>query len=138
MYLQNVEYLTPELAVFREELVADMVRKVRELSRDSFAVKQHLRYVERFAEPENYKALTYGDTQTMAEELCPLLIPDEDAASAVRFDALLYGTGLAQLIGKNIPAPAASSSKKSRRWQAWRTSRRSLQTFRCGQESERS
>ena len=69
MYLQNVEYLTPELAVFREELVADMVRKVRELSRDSFAVKQHLRYVERFAEPENYKALTYEDTQTMAEEL---------------------------------------------------------------------
>ena len=110
--LQEPEYQTPELTAFREELVEDMVRKVRELNRDSFAVKQHLREVERFSEAESYAALTYEDTLRMAEELAPLLIPDGDAASAVRFDALLYGIELAELAGKKYPRARRDLLKK--------------------------
>lgn len=40
------DYQTTELIPFRAQLVNDMVRKVRELNRESFAVKQHLRYVD--------------------------------------------------------------------------------------------
>jgi type I restriction enzyme R subunit len=36
----------------------------------------------------------------MAEELAPLIAPDEDEVSAVRFDALMYGIELAYLAGK--------------------------------------
>lgn len=36
----------------------------------------------------------------MREELAPLIQPEKDAASAVRFDALLYGIELAYLVGK--------------------------------------
>jgi type I restriction enzyme R subunit len=36
----------------------------------------------------------------MADELAPLIYPDEDEASAVRFDALMYGIELAYLAGK--------------------------------------
>lgn len=34
------------------------------------------------------------------EEVAPLILPDGDEASAVRFDALMYGIELAYLVGK--------------------------------------
>ena len=98
--LQDLAYQTEELIPFRQSLVEDMVRKVRELNRENFAVRQHLRYVERFSEPGNYAALSYEDTLNMKEELAPLIAPDEDEASAVRFDAMMYGIELAYLVGK--------------------------------------
>ena len=38
--------------------------------------------------------LTYEDTLIVREELAPLILPEEDDASAVRFDALMYGIEL--------------------------------------------
>ncbi len=98
--LQDVEYQTEDLIAFRESLVDDMVAKVRELNRDNFAVKQHLKYVDLYSNPDNYTALTYEDTLIIQEELAPLILPDKDEASAVRFDALMYGIELAYLLGK--------------------------------------
>ncbi|MBE6641690.1 MAG: DUF4145 domain-containing protein [Ruminococcaceae bacterium] len=98
--LQDLAYQTTDLIAFRKSLVDDMVRKVRELNKENFAVRQHLRYVEQYANPDNYNSLTYEDTLLMAEELAPLITPDEDEASAVRFDALMYGIELAYLAGK--------------------------------------
>ena len=98
--LQDLEYQTTELVEFRQRLVDDMVRKVQELNRENFAVRQHLRYVDLFSDPENYVTLTYENTLQMAEELAPLINPDGDEAKAVRFDALMYGIELAYLVGK--------------------------------------
>ncbi|MBE7033439.1 MAG: DUF4145 domain-containing protein [Ruminococcaceae bacterium] len=98
--LQDITYQTEDLITFRKALVSDLVRKVGELQKDNFAVKQHLRYVELYSKEENYLSLTYEDTLTMREELAPLIIPDNDEASAVRFDALMYGIELAYLAGK--------------------------------------
>ncbi|MBR3639698.1 MAG: restriction endonuclease subunit R, partial [Clostridia bacterium] len=98
--LQNLLYQTPELVVFRQSLVDDMVRKVRELNKENFAVRQHLKYVELYANPDNYRTLTYEDTLLIGQELAPLIIPDDDDAKAVRFDALMYGIELAYLPGK--------------------------------------
>ncbi len=98
--LQDLEYQTEELIAFRNSLVEDLVGKVRELNKENFAVRQHLRYVELFSNPDNYKALTYENTLQMAEEIAPLVIADGDDAKAVRFDALMYGIELAYLIGK--------------------------------------
>ena len=98
--LQDLAYQTKELIPFREKLVREMLAKVQELDRGNFAVKQHLKYIEKFANPESYKALSYEDTLSMRDEVAPLLQPDEDEASAVRFDALMYGIELAYLAGK--------------------------------------
>ena len=98
--LQDLAYQTQELIPFREKLVGEMLAKVQELDRGNFAVRQHLKYVEKFADPESYKALSYEDTLFMRDEVAPLLQPDEDEASAVRFDALMYGIELAYLVGK--------------------------------------
>ena len=98
--LQDLAYQTTDLIAFRKALVEDMVRKVQELNKDNFAVRQHLKYVERYAEPDSYNALTYEDTLLMGQELAPLITPEEDDAKALRFDALMYGIELAYLAGK--------------------------------------
>ncbi|MBQ6677767.1 MAG: DEAD/DEAH box helicase family protein, partial [Clostridia bacterium] len=98
--LQNLLYQTEDLVEFRKSLVDDMVRKVRELNKENFAVRQHLKYVELYANPDNYRTLTYEDTLLIGQELAPLIIPDDDDAKAVRFDALMYGIELAYLTGK--------------------------------------
>ena len=110
--LQDDEYRTEELSAFRERLIGELTAKVRELNRDNFAVKQHLRYVERFAAPERYAALTYPDTLDLRDEVAPLVLPDGDEASAVRFDALLYGIELAYLIGKKYGRARSELIKK--------------------------
>ena len=110
--LQDLAYQTTELIVFRKTLVDDMVRKVLELNKENFAVRQHLRYVEQYANSDNYNSLTYEDTLLMAEELAPLITPDEDEASAVRFDALMYGIELAYLAGKKYSRARTDLYKK--------------------------
>ena len=110
--LQDIAYQTEELIAFRKSLVSEMIAKVRELNKENFAVKQHLKYVELYANEENYLSLTYEDTLRIRDELAPLIIPDEDEASAVRFDALMYGIELAYLAGKGYGRHKSDLFKK--------------------------
>ena len=98
--LQDLDYQTEELITFRRRLVEEMAAKVRELNRDNFAVKQHLRFVEQYNNERTYDILTEEKLNQLRAELTPLILPDEDEASAVRFDALLYGIELAYLADK--------------------------------------
>lgn len=111
--LQDLAYQTADLIAFRKELVDDMVRKVRELNKENFAVRQHLKYVELYADPNNYTALTYEDTLLMGQELAPLIMPEEDDAKALRFDALMYGIELAYLAGKKYGKARKDLLKKA-------------------------
>ncbi|MCR4628205.1 MAG: restriction endonuclease subunit R, partial [Clostridium sp.] len=99
--LQDIQYQTDRLTSYRKRLVEHMVGKVRELERENFAVRQHIRYVDQFSSEENYQALSFEDTRLVREEVAPLIQPDSDEASAVRFDALIYGLELAKLAGKS-------------------------------------
>ena len=110
--LQDLQFQTDDLIEFRKELVADMVRKVRELNKENFAVRQHLKYVELYANPDNYAALSYEDTLIIKEELAPLITPDEDEPAAMRFDALMYGIELAYLVGKKYTKARSDLFKK--------------------------
>ena len=110
--LQDLNYQTSELIPFRKELVADMVRKVQELNKENFAVRQHLKFVELYSDPKAYQALTYEDTLLMGQELAPLIQPEEDDAKALRFDALMYGIELAYLAGKSYSRRRSDLLKK--------------------------
>ena len=88
--LQGIDYQTDELIAFRQELIDDMVSKVQELNKENFAVHQHLKYVEMYADPERYTALTYEDVVMMQTEVAPLIQPYDDEAKALRFDYLMY------------------------------------------------
>lgn len=98
--LQDIEYQTERLTAYRNALVKQMSGKVQELPRDNFAVRQHLRYVEKYSTETGYQCLTYEDTRIVRDEVAPLIQPDDDEASAVRFDALLYRLELAYLLGR--------------------------------------
>ena len=98
--LQDLQYQTERLIAYRKALVEHMTGKVKELNRENFAVRQHLRYVDQYAVADNYQALTYEDTLMIREELAPLIEPENDDAKALRFDALMYGIELAYLAGK--------------------------------------
>ncbi len=110
--LQDIEYQVDRLIAYRKALVQHMSEKVRELPRDNFAVRQHLKYVELYSAEKNYQALTYEDTLIVREEVAPLILPDGDEASAVRFDALMYGIELAYLIGKKYARARSDLYKK--------------------------
>ena len=110
--LQDIAYQTDELIAFRNSLVEDMVRKVRELNKENFAVRQHLKYIDLFANPDNYQTLTYDDTMQMEHELAPLINPEEDDPKALRFDALIYGIELAYLAGKKYAKARSDLMRK--------------------------
>lgn len=98
--LQDINYQTDYLVSYRKDLVNSLSGNVGELNRDNFAVKQHLKYVDLYSNNKNYDSLTYEDTLMVREELAPLILPEKDEISAVRFDALVYGIELAYLIGQ--------------------------------------
>ncbi|MFR8227346.1 MAG: DEAD/DEAH box helicase family protein [Lachnospirales bacterium] len=110
--LQNMEYQNDRLIAYRKTLVKQMSEKVQELPKDNFAVRQHLKYVELYSSESNYNALTYADTLIVREEIAPLILPDKDEASAVRFDALMYGIELAYLAGKKYSKARTDLRKK--------------------------
>ena len=110
--LQNIEYQIDRLIAYRKSLIKQMSEKVQELPKDNFAVRQHLKYVELYASEKNYQTLTYEDTLIVREEVAPLILPDGEEASAVRFDALMYGIELAYLVGKKYSKARSDLIKK--------------------------
>ncbi len=98
--LQDLEYQVDRLIAYRKSLVKQMSKKAQELPRDSFVTRQHLKYIDLYSAEDNYQRITYEDTLKVREEVAPLILPDGDDASAVRFDALMYGIELAYLAGK--------------------------------------
>jgi len=110
--LQDLDYQIDRLIAYRNLLVKQMSEKVQELPRDNFAVRQHLKYVDLYSAETNYQCLTYEDTLIVREELAPLILPDGDEASAVRFDALMYGIELAYLVGKRYTKARSDLYKK--------------------------
>ena len=110
--LQDIEYQTDRLIAYRKQLVEQMTEKTRELQRDNFAVRQHLKYVDLYSDEKNYQGLTFEDTLIVREELAPLILPDVDDVSAVRFDALMYGIELAYLAGKKYTRARGDLLKK--------------------------
>lgn len=110
--LQDADFQTSELIEFRKFLVEDMASKVKELNRDNFAVRQHIRYVDQYSNIENYNVLTYENVLQIKEELAPLILPDKDEPSAIRFDALIYGIELAYLVGKKYARARSDLMKK--------------------------
>ena len=110
--LQNLEYQVERLIAYRNKLVGTMTGKVQELNRENFAVRQHLKYVDTYSIVSNYNSITFEDTLMVRQELAPLIQPDGDEASAVRFDALIYAMELAFLSGKGYGRHRSDLFKK--------------------------
>ena len=110
--LQDIAYQTDYYIELRKSLVKDMAERVKELDRDNFAVKQHLKYVEKYSDEKNYTSLTFDDVLIVGQEIAPLILPYDDDAKAVRFDALIYGIELSILAGKSYSKRKTDLYKK--------------------------
>lgn len=82
--LQDIEYQTDRLIEYRKKLVEQMSEKTRELHRENFNVRQHLKYVELYSDENNYQSLTFEDTLIVKEELAPLMLAETEDVSAVK------------------------------------------------------
>lgn len=97
--LQTFSCQTNELTKFRKQLVDDLLKKLHRLNRDNFAVRQHLKFVDLFSQQETYQNLTFERILQAQEHVAPLIEPEEDEFTALRFDALIYGMELAYVAG---------------------------------------
>ena len=97
--LQDLIYQTDELTAFRNSLIDDVTFKIKELNRENFSVKQHLKFIDLYSDKKSFQVLTPLDLQQLSEEIAPLILPYGDEISAVRFDALMYGIELGFIAG---------------------------------------
>ena len=89
-------------APLREILVRDVCRRIRELDRDSFAVRRHLGAVDRFSRKEAMDGLTARDTEILITEIAPLMLEDGTPAASSSFDEWMYTLILCRATGKSF------------------------------------
>lgn len=97
--LQDLAYQTEELIAYRNKLIDEITFKIKQLNRDNFAVKQHLKFIDLYSDSKSFQVLTPVDLQQLAEEIAPMILPYEDEIGAVRFDALMYAIELGHIAG---------------------------------------
>ena len=96
--LQEPAHHTPELQALRNSLIRELSSETDALDRGSFAVRQHLRYVEFFSEGEHYSPLTDEDIALISEHIAPLMHSDENE-ECLLVHRLIYRRQLTLLSG---------------------------------------
>lgn len=104
--LQNINYQEDKYINYRERLIKELLVDIKQLNRESFKIKQHLRYIDKYASKEAWQELGIIDVSEIKEHIAPLLIPSTEDELAKRFDYLMFTVELAYLLGK-----AASKAK---------------------------
>jgi type I restriction enzyme R subunit len=98
--LQSAEYQIPELIEFRQKIVSEDVDAVRALSRENYAVKQVMRFVDEFSKDDKWESLSEADMPVLEEKISPLITQSDSDIDAVRFDAMIHTAQKAALEGK--------------------------------------
>lgn len=98
--IKTCEYQNEKTASLTKRLAEELADTVSRLPRDNFSVRQHIRYVDLLSTPLAFETTDETELKTAAEELAPLVAPDEADISALRFDALLYAIELASISGR--------------------------------------
>ncbi len=99
--LGELEFQTKELIDYRKSLIDYLISKVKELNKNNFSIKQHIKYIDYYSVENNYNTISLQDCQDVREELAPLIYPDNDEINALRFDYLLYILELDYIRKKN-------------------------------------
>lgn len=106
--LQGFDYQTEEYINHRNELVKEVTRDILVLDSENFRVRQHLQFVEKFKNKENWVTLSVVDTNEIKEHISPIIVPIPEDEFAKRFDLLMYTIELAKLQTKNATKPIRS------------------------------
>jgi type I restriction enzyme R subunit len=103
--LQDVKYKTDEYIKYREDVVKDLLSSVRSLNDDSFRVRMHFKYVEKYRNKDSWNSLDILAVSEIKEHIAPLIENFQDNELAKRFDYLIYTIDLAYLQNRNATTP---------------------------------
>jgi len=99
--LQRIDYQEERFIEYRNKLITKLVTEVKLLNRENFAVKQQLKYVDKYCWAEAWRSLGTLDVSNIKEHIAPLIIPDTEDELAKRFDYLMLTIELAEVLGKS-------------------------------------
>lgn len=88
--LQDLKWQEGDYPTCRSVFVQELVHDIQSLNRDSFLVKRHLAFVDRYSKPEAWQALTQVQSAELKDALGPIMPPSGDDEAARRFDVLMY------------------------------------------------
>jgi type I restriction enzyme R subunit len=111
--LQEAQFQTDFLKDFRAGLVVALLDKVKQLNRNNFTVRQHIRFIDVFSREETYQSLTFENILDIQEHIAPLTEPEDDEYSALRFDVLIYALDIAYTTGKEYKRAKNDLLKKA-------------------------
>lgn len=103
--LQNIKYQQEDYIEYREKLTEELISAVCSLNEQSFRVKMHLRYVEKYKNREVWQDINSTVAMEIKEHIAPIIAPMSDDELAKRFDNMIYAVDLAYL--KNTKAKRA-------------------------------
>lgn len=94
-----------EYVSYRRDIVDDLHQMVIDFNDNSFRVKRHLRYVEKFRDMKSWENLESVGVSELREHIAPLTTPKKENELARRFDYLIYSIDLGMLQSKNVKQP---------------------------------
>lgn len=104
--LQDAKFTNDEEYIsYRRDIVDDLHQMVVDFDDNSFRVKRHLRYVEKFRNVKSWENLESVGVSELREHIAPLTIPRKENELARRFDYLIYSIDLGMLQSKNVKQP---------------------------------
>lgn len=106
--LQGLNYQTEEYIAHHNELVNEVTRDILALDNENFRVRQHLQFVEKFKNRNNWSTLSMLNTNEIKDHISPIIVPLNDDGLAKRFDLVMYTIELATLQTKNATKPIRS------------------------------
>lgn len=101
-HLQEAAFVGAEYQIWREELIAGVVRQIQALNLELVAVRLQRQYVERYQNAGAFVCLSDSAQREIIQYLAPLVYLAEQDEHAKAFDNLLYGMMLAQLEGLSL------------------------------------
>lgn len=99
--LQELKYQEEEYIKYRDELVDEMLTRIRGLNEDSFRVRLNLQYVEKYRNKDVWQNLDTINVTEIKKHIVPLIQNLKDDELAKRFDYLIYTIILALLQNNN-------------------------------------
>lgn len=99
--LQDLKYADTDYAELRKELLEGLMLSVKLLNEDNFMVRMNLKYVEKYKNDDEWKALGAVSMNELKEYIAPLITPLNEDELAKRFDVVMYNIQLAYLQGTN-------------------------------------
>lgn len=103
--LQTIQYQEEPFISYREKLVSELLGQTNQLNEEQFRVRQAIRYVHKYQNPDNWQSLSIIQTNEIRDHLAELLAPYSDDELAKRFDLLMLTIELAYLEQSNASRP---------------------------------